>query len=80
MEIWDIIESRQSDDSDYDELEEEEEALEPVTLEILINALINTKLYKKFKPTLPTPNEALKDLHRILNAQKFRSWTLRSRS
>ena len=78
MYIWDIIEYRNSDDSDTDTdrdyIVEEENTNKPITYEDLLNALINCKLIKKY--TLPTPEEALKDLHRILSSQKFRTWRL----
>lgn len=82
MDIWDIVEFRYSDDDDYEIKEDYKPPTprEPVTLEILINAMTNTNLYKKYKPVLPTPQQALKDLNRILNAQKVRSWFLRTRS
>tara|TARA_E500000331_G_scaffold355438_1_gene410895 strand:- start:1069 stop:1308 length:240 start_codon:yes stop_codon:yes gene_type:complete len=74
MDIWDIIEYRNSDDSDIDYIDEEEKINKPITYEDIINALINCKLIKKY--TLPTPEEALKDLKRILSSQKFRIWRL----
>lgn len=74
MDIWDIIEYRNSDDSDIEYIDEEENITNPITYEELINALINCKLIQKY--TLPTPDEALKDLHRILSSQKFRTWRL----
>lgn len=77
MDIWDIIEYRNSGDSDYEDIDniyEEETIIKPVRYEDIINALINCKLIKKY--TLPTPEEALKDLHRILSSQKFRIWRL----
>lgn len=83
MDIWDFVEFRYSDDDEEDEtihVYKPPTPREPVTLEILINAMTNTKLYKKYKPVLPTPQQALNDLNRILNAQKVRSWFLRRRS
>jgi hypothetical protein len=83
MEIWDIVELRYSDDDEEGEIKHDYKPPtphEPVTLEILINAMTNTNLYKKYNPVLPTPQQALKDLNRILNAQKVRSWFLRRRS
>ena len=74
MDIWDIIEYRNSDDSDTDYIVEEENTNKPITYEEILNALINCKLIKKY--TLPTPEEALKDLNRILSSQKFRTWRL----
>ena len=81
MDIWEIVEWRYDGEEEIEDGEVQIESCNPpVTLEILINAMTNTKLYKKFKPSLPTPQQALKDLNRILNAQKVRSWFLRTRS
>ena len=51
MDIWDFVEFRYSDDDEEDETMQDynpPSPREPVTLEILINALTNTKLYKKY--------------------------------
>ena len=80
MDIWDIVDLDAWSDDEEDEIKhvyKPSTPHEPVTLEILINAMTNTNLYKKYKPVLPTPQQALKDLNRILNAQKVRSWFLR---
>ena len=73
MDIWDFIEMR-DDDDETEEYFEEEEQEKPLTYEELIKAWSNCNLLKKY--TLPTPEQALKDLNRILSSQKFRSWRL----
>lgn len=74
MDIWDFVEMR--DDGETEEYfeEEEEEEEQAITYEQLLKAWTNCKLLKKY--TLPTPEQALKDLNRILSSQKFRSWRL----
>lgn len=74
MDIWDIIESRYSDSSDNDYFSEEEYDEKPITYVELIKVWSTCKLLEKF--TLPTPEQALKDLNRILSSQKFRVWKL----
>ena len=73
MDIWDFVEMRDDEETEeyFDEEEEEERG---VTYEQLIKAWTNCNLLKKY--TLPTPEQALKDLNRILSSQKFRSWRL----
>ena len=73
MDIWDVVEMRDSI-SEYSFGSEEEEELLPLSYEELIKALNNCKLPLKYK--LPTPEQALKDLNRILNSQKVRVWRL----
>lgn len=77
MDIWDVLDREVSDT-------EEEESTpvvkqSPLSYEIFLKSLGNHPFIKKFNPPLPTPEQAKKDLNRILNAQKFRVWFLRQR-
>lgn len=74
MDIWDFVEMRDDDETEEYLDEEEEEEEKPLTYEELLKAWSNCNLLKKY--TLPTPEQALKDLNRILSSQKFRSWRL----
>lgn len=74
MDIWDVVEMRDSFSEYSFDGEEDEEELLPLSYEELIKALNNCKLLLKYK--LPTPEQALKDLNRILNSQKVRVWRL----
>ena len=74
MDIWDVVEMRDSISEYSFGSEEDEEELLPLSYEELIKALNNCKLLLKYK--LPTPEQALKDLNRILNSQKVRVWRL----
>ena len=77
MDIWDVLDREVSDT-------EEEESTpvikqSPLSYEIFLKSLGNHPFIKKFNPPPPTPEQAKKDLNRILNAQKVRVWFLRQR-
>ena len=79
MDIWDVL------DRDVSDTEEEEEITpvikqSPLSYEIFLKSLGNHPFIKKFNPPPPTPEQALKDLKRILDSQKFRVWRLRHSS
>lgn len=77
-DIWDLIDREIASDSEYSwESEEETKIVEKYDI---IKILSNSPLFKKYEPRPPpTVEQALKDLFRILNSQKFRVWRLRQR-
>ena len=79
MDIWEVL------DRDVSDTEKEEECTpiikqQPISYEIFLKSLGNHPFIKKFNPPPPSVEQAYRDLHRILNAQKFRVWVLRHSS
>jgi hypothetical protein len=73
MDIYDVIGREVSSGSEYYESEDSEESVYEYNI---INIIEKSPVFKKTWRPLPTVQEAIADLTRILNAQKFRVWRL----
>lgn len=73
MDIYDVLDREVSSGSEYYESEDSEELVYEYNI---ISILEKSPVFKKTWRPLPTVEEAIADLMRILNAQKFRVWRL----